>query len=82
MFLLDLSKEAIEEAFSEGNYNLLSDFLYRVQKISVSGYRLVFRHHLATNLDNDNEMRGFASINNFNYYKVKMNCLGEIVKYG
>lgn len=80
MFVLNLSREAFEEAFEEKNHFLISNYLFRLQNISTTGYKLLFRHHLATTLDNEKEMIGVASFTAFNPIKVKVNCLGEIYR--
>lgn len=78
MFVFDLSKEALDEAISEKNFALISKNLYRVQKLSTTGYLVVFRHHLATSLDNSTEMKGFSTLKDFNGIKVSINNLGFI----
>lgn len=76
MFVFDLNREALEEAISEKNYAIISKNLYRVQKLSTTGYLVVFRHHLATSIDKNIDMKGFSSFDNFNGIKVSINILG------
>ncbi|MEW6508840.1 MAG: type II CRISPR RNA-guided endonuclease Cas9 [Bacteroidota bacterium] len=78
MFVLDLSKEAFEEALSSNDYQLISENLYRVQKLSSTGYFVVFRHHLSVSADTPYEMKGFSSFQNFSGIKVSINNLGFI----
>jgi CRISPR-associated endonuclease Csn1 len=78
MFVLDLSKEAFEEALSSSDYQLISDNLYRVQKLSSTGYFVVFRHHLSVSANTLYEMRGFSSFQDFNGIKISINNLGFI----
>lgn len=86
MFLMGLKKEAAEEAIHEGNFALLSNYLYRVQKISSSDY--YFRHHLETsveNLEQNNFSEKFLRIRSFGALvkntpiKARINLLGKIV---
>lgn len=78
MFVLGLSKEAYDEAVSSNDYKLISENLYRVQKLSSTGYFVVFRHHLSVSADTPYEMRGFSSFQDFNGIKVSINNLGLI----
>lgn len=80
MFVFNLSKEALDEAIAENNFPLISKNLYRVQKLSTTGYLVVFRHHLATSLEKDSEMKGFSTLNDFDGIKVPINNLGFILK--
>lgn len=67
------------------NYYLISPNLYRVQKFTVKDY--FFRHHLETNVENDNNLKGItwirSGLNNINNItKVRINHLGQIVSVG
>lgn len=68
------------------NYSIISQNLYRVQKFSKSFY--VFRHHLETNVDESNELKGVSwkritSIRNLDgIVKVRVNHIGNIVAIG
>jgi len=68
------------------NYPLISPNLYRVQKFSSLFY--VFRHHLETNVDESNELRGttwkrITSIKGLDgIVKIRVNHLGNIVAIG
>ena len=88
MFLLSEDKESMDEAVTSKNYSELSNYLYRVQKVSEKFY--VFRHHLETQLDDSEEVRqslryisirSFPSFFGLNPIKVKVNNLGEIIDY-
>lgn len=68
------------------NYTIISPNLYRVQKFSDGDY--FFRHHLETNVENDNKLKGITwkritSVQNLNgIVKVRVNHLGQIVSVG
>ena len=68
------------------NYSIISPNLYRVQKFSSSFY--VFRHHLETNVEESNELKGctwfrITSIKNLEKaVKVRVNHIGNIVAVG
>ncbi|MBA4251820.1 MAG: type II CRISPR RNA-guided endonuclease Cas9 [Chlorobiaceae bacterium] len=90
MFLLGATKEKIEEALANKNYSFLSEYLYRVQKVTYIGKTLdiFFRHHLETLLhDNENSkhskryhrISSLGALELLNPCKVKINCIGEIV---
>jgi CRISPR-associated endonuclease Csn1 len=78
MFVFDMSKNELDGAISNKQYEIISKNLYRVQKLSSTGYFVVFRHHLATSLDNSIDMKGFSSFENFNGIKVSVNILGQL----
>jgi CRISPR-associated endonuclease Csn1 len=80
MFIFDLNADQINELIKSGNYKAISDNIYRVQKMSVGD--LSFRHHLATSLENKRDEKRIRSFKDFNVIKVKLNCLGEIIKVG
>lgn len=80
MFVFDISREKFVEHTRLNQLHLISNRLYRVQKISSTGYYVVFRHHLATTIDNELEMRGFSSFENFNALKVRIDSIGNIIE--
>jgi CRISPR-associated endonuclease Csn1 len=68
------------------NYALISKHLYRVQKFTTKYY--VFRHHLETNVSDNNQLLGITwkritMLNRLKkVYKVRLNHLGQIVRVG
>jgi CRISPR-associated endonuclease Csn1 len=77
MFLLGLSNDEFKD--NVGNNSFLSNYLYRVQKISDGDYS--FRHHLASTVTNKNEERRVASMKKYqeiNPIKVKINLQGKL----
>jgi len=77
MFLLGLNPEEYED--NKDDVNILSKYLYRVQKISSKDYS--FRHHLASTLNNkEQEIRihSIKRLNEFNLLKVKIDLNGNI----
>ncbi|MCX6257047.1 MAG: type II CRISPR RNA-guided endonuclease Cas9 [Bacteroidia bacterium] len=85
MFLLGLNNEDADKAIAESNNKLISEHLYRVQKIAKKNY--VFRHQLETQIIDSKDAtlcKRFyllQSINGLfvnNPIKVKINKLGEI----
>jgi CRISPR-associated endonuclease Csn1 len=78
MFLIGLTQAGASEAIAADDFALLSKHLYRVQKISSTGYKLVLRHHLATTIDREADMRGYASPAKFDGIKVHINKTGDI----
>jgi CRISPR-associated endonuclease Csn1 len=92
MFVLGMPKNDIEVAIESGDYSVISDKLYRVQKMSLIGEKTVniwFRHHIETQIiDNDNSKNCRRFINtqslgalfNLQPYKVKIDCLGNIIQ--
>lgn len=68
----------------EKNYPMISPKLYRVQKMTTSnsnGPYTVFRHHLSTNINDDNTMIRITDIKRFDeFFKIKCNRLGSITK--
>lgn len=79
MFVLDLNFKEMENLIHNKEFALISNKLYRVQKISTTGYFVVFRHHLASSLEREFDMRGFSSFEKFNGIKVKIDLLGNII---
>lgn len=78
MFLVGLTSAAAAEAIAANDFASLSKHLYRAQKISSTGYKLVLRHHLATTIDRDADMRGYASPSKFDGIKVRIGKIGDI----
>jgi CRISPR-associated endonuclease Csn1 len=87
MFILGMTNEDVKAAIENRNYKLISKHLYRVQKLSTTGYKYMFRHHLETQLVDDKNAQkskrfiGISSLNglfSFNPFKVKIDCLGNI----
>ena len=79
MFLLGLSDDEFES--NNNNPGFLSNYLYRVQKVSSSYY--TFRFHLASTLDNsENELsiRSFKAWMDTSPIKVKVDLIGNICK--
>lgn len=70
----------------EANYSLISPHLFRVQKLRSKEY--YFRHHLETNVEDNNALRGLAweRITTTNalkgFVKVRVNHIGKIVAVG
>ena len=63
LFIVGLNAEEINDKLEETDK--LSEHLYRVQKISTSGYKIVLRKHTAANLDDDTQMIGIESMQKF-----------------
>jgi CRISPR-associated endonuclease Csn1 len=88
MFILGLPPETVASALEQMDLKMLSEFLYRVQKLGENYY--VFRHHLETEIDDTiaamNSKR-FARIQSLSALikafpvKVKVNRLGGIQKF-
>ena len=67
------------------NYAYISPNLFRVQKFTIKDY--FFRHHLETNVENNNLLKGITWIRTGlngieNIVKVRVNHIGEIVSVG
>ncbi|MDR0981674.1 MAG: type II CRISPR RNA-guided endonuclease Cas9 [Culturomica sp.] len=67
------------------NYALISPNLFRVQKVATKDY--FFRHHLETNVENNNTLKGITWIRSGlngieNIVKVRVNHIGQIVSVG
>jgi len=86
MFLLGMNEDTYRDAIISKDYNALSKYLYRVQKITTGDY--FFRHHLETNLDDSassKEMNRFYRVNSMksltslNPHKIKIDLLGKMV---
>ena len=79
LFILELSDEEFRDNIN--NKTFLSNYLYRVQKISEGDYS--FRHHLASTVTNKNEEIRITSMKKYqemNPIKVSINNLGKIQK--
>jgi CRISPR-associated endonuclease Csn1 len=85
MFILDLPYEEAIRAITLKDNNIISDNLYRVQKIAEKNY--VFRHHLETQIIDDKNAQAnkrFVIIQSlgalYSHFpiKVKVDCLGNI----
>lgn len=83
MFLVGLTDVEIRD--NKNNHDFLKEHLYRVQKISISGYNIVFRHHTASTIDDPTKMVGISSMGEsksgwitYNPKKVKVSPIGEI----
>lgn len=90
MFVLGINDEAFEEAISRNDYGFLSNYLYRVQKMSYNDKMLdiFFRHHLETKLDDGKSaeaskrfyrIRSLVTLERLTPHKITINCVGEIV---
>jgi CRISPR-associated endonuclease Csn1 len=91
MFVLGLTQEDFNEAFSSKNYALISKHLYLVWSLATGDFW--FRHHLETkntelkNIKNAKESKRFyrlslKGLNDLNPIKIRINHLGEITKIG
>ena len=85
MFLLGLTDEEINSYIQEKNYAMLSEYLYRVQKIPRSDY--YFRHHLETQIIDTKEakelkryfnIQSLQKLEKMNVTKVRIDKLGHI----
>jgi CRISPR-associated endonuclease Csn1 len=92
MFILGLNKIEFEKAVASRNNRLLSQYLYRVQKISVKGNGQMdvwFRHHLETELNDSTDakiskrfynLQSITAFENLTPIKVRINNLGQMTK--
>ncbi len=91
MFILGMTDEDIKIATENNNNKQISEYLYRVQKLSLkpsSGQiDIVFRHHLETKLVDDNNskiskryinVQSLKALFSLNPFKVKIDYLGNI----
>jgi CRISPR-associated endonuclease Csn1 len=86
MFILGMTDEDVKKAIENNDYKEISKHLYRVQRLSLTDY--YFRHHLETKIDDGESakiskryfriksLKAFFSLNPF---KVKIDCLGNII---
>ncbi|MBW8331474.1 MAG: type II CRISPR RNA-guided endonuclease Cas9 [Prolixibacteraceae bacterium] len=92
MFILGIATEDIMTAIEQRDYRLISDKLFRMQKMSIkpsSGQiDLVFRYHLETQLVDDESSKKSKRFYNvqslgaffaLNPYKVRIDNLGDII---
>jgi CRISPR-associated endonuclease Csn1 len=86
MFILGLENEKAQDALRNKDYKTLSNYIYRVQKISQSYY--VFRHHIETQrIDTKDAIKAkrfyliqsIGAFEKLNPIKIKINVLGEII---
>ncbi|MFA5647264.1 MAG: type II CRISPR RNA-guided endonuclease Cas9 [Bacteroidales bacterium] len=86
MFVLGMTNEEYENAKAESDYSLISDKLYRVQKLAEKNW--VFRHHLETQIVDDANaqnskryisVRSIGALYSLNPIKVKVSCIGNLV---
>jgi CRISPR-associated endonuclease Csn1 len=95
MFVLGMTEEDIKIAIENGDYRVIGEHLYRVQKLSLkpsSGQiDIVFRHHLETQLVDDANskiskryfnVQSLKALFSLNPFKLRMNRLGQIVSVG
>lgn len=78
-FVIGLTDEQLSDHMSDADY--MSQYIYRVQKLSSLYY--VFRHHLASTLDNDKQECRIQSLKRWqelNPIKIRINNLGQIIK--
>lgn len=87
LFLIGLSNEAINEAFLSDNKYLLSQHLYRVQKIAETNY--MFRHHTETQINDSSEakiskrfvnVRSIGAFEKLHPFKIRLNNIGDIIQ--
>lgn len=79
MFVIGLTDEQLRDYIDDTTY--MSRYIYRVQKLSSLYY--VFRHHLASTLDNEKQECRIQSLKRFqelNPIKIRINNLGQIIK--
>lgn len=85
MFILGMNEELYQEALRNEDYEMLSRYLYRVQKMTKGDY--FFRHHLETSVSDDSiiakQMGKFKrlslkSLQDNNPHKVHISILGQI----
>jgi len=92
MFILGMEPDVLQEVILKKNNRILSDHLYRCQKLSVIGnsINIWLRHHLETSLVDDTNAKkslrfyNFQSIDAFfnqNPVKIRINNLGQIINH-
>ncbi len=86
MFILGLKPEVYTNALTSGDYKLISQYLYRVQKLTSCDY--FFRFHLETQVIDSNaaylskrlrRVSSLPALSELNPIKVKIDLLGNIV---
>lgn len=78
MFIVGLTIEEVQTCIDSVDYAKLSKHLYRIQKLSSTGYKIVLRHHLATTIEHTRDMIGIASPSSFTGIKVYVSKTGKI----
>lgn len=79
MFVIGMSEDELRDAVESRDYGVISDHLYRVQKLSSMYY--VFRLHRASTLDHDEELyaiRSFSALKESAPIKVRIDTDGTI----
>ena len=79
MFVIGMSEDELRNAIGSRDYGVISDHLYRVQKLSSMYY--VFRLHRASTLDHDEELyaiRSFSALKESAPIKVRIDTDGTI----
>jgi len=86
MFVLGMSQEDFEYACDANDYNLINQYLYKVQNISASTYRFCLATDTHYDLKQANKpdkrylnIVSFAALFNLSPRKVKVNILGEVI---
>lgn len=80
MFILGMEEDEVKFAIESKDYKLLSDHLYRVQKLSSSDYNFI--HHLETDVQKKTMSKRIASLKGLfalKPFKVRIDCLGNII---
>jgi len=78
MFIVGLTMDEVQSAIQSLDYTRLSKHLYRIQKLSSTGYKIVLRHHLATTIEYARDMIGISSPASFEGIKVSISKTGKI----
>ena len=79
MFVIGMSEDELRSAVGSRDYGVISDHLYRVQKLSSMHY--VFRLHRASTLNHDEELytiRSFSALKESTPIKVIIDTDGTI----
>ena len=80
MFILGMEEDEVKYAIESKDYKLLSEHLYRVQKLSSSDYNFI--HHLETDVQKKTMSKRIASLKGLfalKPFKVRIDCLGNII---
>ena len=80
MFILGMEEDEVKFAIESKDYKLLSEHLYRVQKLSSSDYNFI--HHLETDVQKKTMSKRIASLKGLfalKPFKVRIDCLGNII---
>lgn len=93
MFILGLTEEEYKSAISSNNKKIISNNLFRVQKLSIKGngqMDVTFRSHLETALNDSQEaklskryynIQSISALDSLNPRKVKISNIGEMIHY-